>query len=544
MLISLLRRHGLAVGLSVLILFKVWLVHAEDIYASATEYDALWYVGSAKNWYWGTPFSWTAFARPPAYPLFIALVHLTGIPLRLGIELLQLTAYLLIIHALRKVAVPNRVCLLAFAAMALHPASLQFNNYTMSDCFYAAILPLCVGGLLLLLFTARLKHALWTGAALAVLWNTREESFLIAVMLALFVALGLWLRRRQIGSWKQAAFFWLKPFSAMVAVLAALVVAVNTANYRAFGSFAKSDMVSAPYKAAYNALLRIKPDRLEHYVGISTNALEKAYAVSPTFARLRPQFEGDLGRAWQVPATAALGHPEFGAWFMWGFRSVAANTDSIYASADSANEFYRRVAREINQACDNRRLACRPVLLSFLDPGAFSFLHYLPESMIRTAKLFARPHQKIYEREDSIITPAQRDLYDEMTGRRPGPPTPQDATRLTSSDKLSIATENFIGNWYWLLVTALAAGAFIGPIAAAFSRELTLAEPLNAALVFIGTTILIRFFFFSFFDATYWADDYERYLFPVMPLTSGFFTLVIWRAIRVWRTRHRLPTVG
>src|SRR3954464_12975968 len=131
MLTSYFRRHGLAVGLSLLVLFKLWLVHTEDIYASATEYDALWYVTSAKNWYWGAQYSWTAFVRPPSYPLSIALIHLSAIPLRIAIELLQLSAYLVIVHALRKVAVPNRVCLVLFAAMALHPASFQLNNYTM-----------------------------------------------------------------------------------------------------------------------------------------------------------------------------------------------------------------------------------------------------------------------------------------------------------------------------------------------------------------------------------------------------------------------------
>src|SRR3954462_6056029 len=106
-----LQRHGLTLGLAVLVLFKLWLVQTEDIYASATEYDALWYVTSAKNWYWGAQYSWTAFVRLPSYPLFIALIHLSAIPLRIAIELLQLSAYLVIVHALRKVAVPNRVCL-------------------------------------------------------------------------------------------------------------------------------------------------------------------------------------------------------------------------------------------------------------------------------------------------------------------------------------------------------------------------------------------------------------------------------------------------
>jgi hypothetical protein len=66
------QRYGL-LGLLVLALFKLWVVHTEEIYGSSTEYDALWYVGSAKHWYWGAPYSWTAFIRPCAYPLFISL---------------------------------------------------------------------------------------------------------------------------------------------------------------------------------------------------------------------------------------------------------------------------------------------------------------------------------------------------------------------------------------------------------------------------------------------------------------------------------------
>src|ERR687896_1856031 len=105
------RRRGFVIGLGLLIFFRFWLVQTEDIYGSSTEYDALWYVGAAKNWYWGAPYSWTAFVRPPAYPLFIALVHLCGIPLRIAIELLQIGAYLVLVTAFHRAAVPRPVCL-------------------------------------------------------------------------------------------------------------------------------------------------------------------------------------------------------------------------------------------------------------------------------------------------------------------------------------------------------------------------------------------------------------------------------------------------
>src|SRR3954465_6950605 len=115
-------KYGLFLGLLILGLFKLWVVHTEEIYGSSTEYDALWYVGSAKHWYWGTPYSWTAFVRPCAYPLFIAVLHFLGIPLRIGIELAQMGGFAVRIAALRKAAVPRWLSLAIFALMVLHPA--------------------------------------------------------------------------------------------------------------------------------------------------------------------------------------------------------------------------------------------------------------------------------------------------------------------------------------------------------------------------------------------------------------------------------------
>jgi hypothetical protein len=539
---AILRRHGLALGLGLVILFKLWLVHTEDIYGSATEYDALWYVGSAKNWYWGSPYSWTAFIRPPAYPLFIALVHLVGLPLRLAIELLQITACLILIDAFRKAAVPALVCVLAFAAMTLHPASFQFNNYTMSDSFYAAILPFAVGGLLLTLLTAKIRHAVWTGVMLAILWNAREESFLIPGVLAVFLFLALRTRRSSLGSWKAGFVFWRKPAGTMLGTLALLLLAVNTANYFAFHSFTKSDMTSPAFTAAHKALLRIKPSQVRHYVAVSNEAVQKAYEVSPSFALLKPQLEGDLGRNWRVPATAVLGVPEYGPWFMWALRSVTTNTDSLHATPQSANRFYRNIAREINRACDEGRLPCRFVLSSFLDPEAFSHLGYFPESLGRTIALFVRPHHKITVREDAILTAPQRALYDEMTSRQPDytqTPIPD-----TVNAQLSITLENIIGNTYRFLVIALASAALIAALVIArFFHRFRLSDPVNAALVLIGATIVIRLIFFAFLDAIWWTDDYERYLFPVMPLTSCFLILLIYQAIAIWRSRSPVSII-
>jgi hypothetical protein len=530
------QRYGLAVGLLVLVAFKFWLVHTEDIYGSATEYDALWYVNAAKNWFWWSPYSWTAFARPPAYPLFIALAHLCAVPLRIAIELLQIGAYLVLVFAFRKAGVARWVCLLAFAVMVLHPASFLFNNHTMSDSFYAGLLPLALGGLLLTLLTGKSGHALWTGATFGALWNTREESILIPAMLGVFFAVALFRHHSAAGSWKAAARYWIKPAASMLAPLALLVLTVDIANCRVFHGFSKSELTSPSFQAAYKALLRIRPSRPQRFISVSTEALEIAYTVSPTFARLKPQFEGDLGRAWQVPAFASLGVHEIGApWFFWALRNVAAQSGGIHDSAANADRFYREAAAEINRACDEGRVPTRFVLSTFVDPGALPSLRYLPESFRRIAGLFLQHYETVADRDDAILTPSQRSLYDEMTGRRAHPPR---------GKRTSEAVENFIGRYHrsFVVVISIAGCAALLVVVWCWRRARGWGA-LNATLVILGGAILLRVALFSYLDATWWVGGYERYLFPVMPLYSCFLVLLIYHAVRITGAKAKLWNV-
>lgn len=527
------RRHRLAVGLLLLVAFKLWLVHAEDIYGSATEYDALWFLNAARNWYWGSEYSWTAFVRPPAYSLFIAFVHLCGFPLRIGIELMQAAGYLALTAGLRRAGVPRGVCLASFAAMILHPGSFQLNNYTMADAFYAAVLPLVLGGLLMTLFTGKLLHATWTGIALALLWNTREESVLIPPIIAVFLVVAGFRQRVAMGSWKPAIRYWLKPASAMLGMLFLLNLSINASNYRAFHSFAKSEFNASSFKAAYKALLRIKPDRDQRFVAVSTDVLEKAYNISPAFAQLRPQLEGELGRNWQVPAFDALGIHEIGTpWLLWALRSTA-NAQDVHKSAASADRFYGDVAREINSACDEGRVPSRFVLSTLLGPGAIANIRYIPESFPRIAALFLLRYQTIEGRDDTILTEPQRALYDEMTNRSP-------ARSIGEPLGISGRLENFLGSYHRFLVIGLSLAGFAAALAIALRfRQLRASDSLNATLILLGTAIFLRVLLFTFLDATWWIGGYDRYLFPVLPLYSCFLIVLIYQAISLWRRARR-----
>jgi hypothetical protein len=538
--VRILRSSWLSIGLVLVVVAKLWVGHTEEIYGSSTEYDALWYVGSAKHWYWGATYSWTAFVRPCAYPLFIAVVHFFGIPLRIAIELAQMAGYAVLVAALRKAAVPRALCLGVFALMAFHPASLTFNNHSMSDSFYTAVLPLALGGSLLTLFTKKFVHAVWAGAAYAVLWNTREESFLIPLILAIVFALALF-QRRDAPTRKAHFVFWLKRAAALGGTMTVLISAVYCANYATFHSFAKSDLSSPSFGKAFKALLRIKPSDSQRYIAVSAESVERAFEVSPTFALLKPHFAAPTGKMWTNPVFETLGIREYGPWFMWALRSMTAKAD-YYKEPVSTNSFYRKFAREINQACDEGRIPCRRVISGFLDPGAVARIHYLPGSIPRIAKLFLFRHQKVMVRADTNLVPWMDELYQEMTFRPPQPRIDESNAVVipnTISARLAVTVQNFIGANYVYLFMALAwAGLAAFLLMLFFFRRWGLPDPVIAVLVLLGGTIVTRMLFFSFLEATWWMWGYERYLFPVMTLSAGSLVLLIYKAIAVWRNRE------
>jgi hypothetical protein len=299
-------------------------------------------------------------------------------------------------------------------------------------------------------------------------------------------------------------------------------------------------MSSPAFEKASKALLRIKPSYSLRYIAVNMEALRIAFVVSPTFAQLKPHFETPTGRNWTNPVFDTLGIREYGPWFMWAFRNLTANA-GYYKDPDSTNAFYRDVAREINQACDEKRIHRRRVVSGFLDPGAIDRIGYLPDGIVEIAKLFLFRHQKAGVRADTNLFPWMASLYEEMVFRQPQPAIDNSNTVVvpdTVTARLAVAVQNFIGANYVYLFIGLAwagLGAFL--ILLASFRRWRVTEPRIAVLLLLGATIVTRLVFFAFLQATWWMAGYERYLFPIMTLSAAFLVLLIYEALASWRNR-------
>lgn len=399
---------------------KLFLVSNNEIVALDRPHDQLWYINSAAQIYWKAEYTQMAFVHLPAYPLFIYLFHLTKIPLRLGIEVFYLVSSFYFCFTLTKIGMNKILSLVTFVLIIFHPFSFNLFDHTLAESFYTPMLLLSLGLLIKLLdeFDSNKTtiFSILTGNAFAILWLTRDENILIALLFSalLFSAILLfYLKRIKKETLKQfTTYVFLIPMTCIILA----TIFVSTCNLFVFGSFSSSDLHSRGYKAAYKALQSIDADTNIRFVPVTTRARELAYEVSPTFKTLKPILENSSNYAFYYTKVTTDIDGEMGAgWFYWILRDAVFQTGS--KSSEAADTTYTQIANEINQAFANNTLKKRLVILDFVDPNFLKYIHALPDSLVKILKLFIEPNKFPHEY-DQIMPNEVIDRINHLTNRR------------------------------------------------------------------------------------------------------------------------------
>jgi hypothetical protein len=163
-----------------------------------------------------------------------------------------------------------------------------------------------------------LPWAALCGLAAAANWLIREEAIWIVAPIGMLLAgasFVLW--RERLGD--RAAVV------VIVATIcaAAPILGVCEINRRHYGVFAVVDTSQKDFVAAYGSLLRVGSSYYRRYVPVPAEARQALYAVSPSFARMRPKIDGEIAENW-VGRRRTDGPPDIqGGWFIWAFREAA-----------------------------------------------------------------------------------------------------------------------------------------------------------------------------------------------------------------------------
>ena len=358
---------------------KLWLTRAQSVYAiaGAAHDDRLFLLmaESIVRGDWLGAYSQMTLAKGPFYSICIALLYWVGVPLGLGMQLAYAGACALFTRACQP-AIRSGVALLAIYSLLLwNPMS--YEAPTMGRIIRQQIytpLGIAIFAGLVARYCRReesLRRQLpWAGllgVAFGCFWLTREESVWLVPSVVLLAGAALFWAFR-------SAFLsgWIMLTSLILAALiAALPVGlVSWQNYRHYGWFGTVEFHAAEFKDAYGAMVRVKIGPDLDYVPVTRQAREAMYAVSPTFAKLQPYLEGDYGRGWAGASSAMTGLPAEerqigGGWLMWALRDSVAAAGFCHNAREALN-FYKHMAREINQACDEGRLPAYPKRSGFM----------------------------------------------------------------------------------------------------------------------------------------------------------------------------------
>jgi hypothetical protein len=295
-------------------------------------------------------------------------------------------------------------------------------------------------------------------------------------------------------------------------------------------------MASSSFQSLIHALLRIKPDQPQRFVSVPTENFQRAFAVSPTFARLKSQLEGETGEAWRTESFRQVGvKNEIGTgWMLWAIRQSASRS-GMYETPAKSLRFFRKAAHEINQACDEKLVPTRLSFGGYLDPLTLTGWKVLPQSFCRVTSVFVSQFEIGPAPDDEILRPDQTQLYDEMTLRQPP------SSREPAALHISSWIESWIGQNYRFLVWALMVGAVASiVVVVAQGRTSKAIDGITFVSLLLGAAILLRVALFTALDATVFSGNDQRYLIPVMPLFSIMLLLLICQATRVPRRNRGL----
>jgi len=552
------QRLWLAIALALTVL-KLWLTRGQGVFAlGSAGHDDRLFIELAQHLIrgeWLGPYNELTLAKGPFYSLFIAAAFSLGVPLFLAQQMFYAAACALFVRALLPVVSSAGARLVVYALLLWNPMTFDGSSMgrVLRQQVYGPLGLMILAGLIALYLrrteSARrqLPWVLLLGLAGAAFYLTREEVIWFALSVLLLAGAYL------LGSWRisrataQRAAGWLG-LALVVATIPVLVFCAQ--NKRHYDWFGTCEFRAQDFQDTYGAMLRVKVGPELPFVPVTREARIAMAAQSPAFAELQKQFEGGVARGWAgsseffthlPPEQGQIG----GGWLMWAVREATAKA-GYHGNAAQALGFYRRLARELNWACDEGRLPAGPARSGFLPPWrqeqAGPFVRAagdFTDFVVSFSRFSARSPA-------SEGSPEELQLFRDITRERLSPPVGELDTVGAAQYVLNtwkVGVLQLIGKALRpvLLVLFILAQVLVVIRAGLVIRRRSWTYPLTVAAAAWGACVA-SILMHAMIEATSFPVLTISSFAPIYPLLIVFIIAAFWDAITAWLT-SRTPVV-
>jgi hypothetical protein len=532
---------------------RLWLVENQPLFAIGRAYfDDRLFLTLAKNILegkWLGSYNSMTLVKGPFFSFWVAMTNLVHLPLLLSAQVLYSLSCLLLAYSVKPLVNNKFMIVLMFFVLLFNPASFDAGlTRATREMLYPSLTIIIIACVFGILFSTdwNAQTAGWgtgLGISLGCFWLTREEGIWILPFLAIIFMAKLSLTIFHDRSLDSIAKF-IKPWLISFMGFTLILTVVNILNYFNYGIYAKTEMDARSFKSAYGALLRVTPKEVKRYVPVTEWTRRNIYKISPAFMELADYFEGPIGQVWIEQGNGAGRNPSnrteiLGGWFMWAFRDAVAHA-GYYNSGKYPDEYYRRLAGEINHACDTGQLECSSERTSLFPVWHWYYIKYLMPSM--TGRILALVNFEGISAEavTSIGSPEELAFFQQLTNEEILSPNASSngSIRTTSTqwDKHKTSILNailFLYKKLFPILAVYAAVAFI-PLLIFWAKK---REGFVQAAVLISIIILIitRVILLSLLDIISYQLALTSYLYPLYPLSILFVLLVTAESFKLFQ---------
>jgi len=354
--------------LAVLFLF-VWIRYPVLAIPYAGHDDGLFFrhLESIARKQWLGPYDNLTLVKGPLTSVLAALGNFVGISAKLGEGIIYAIIVLLCAAVTRRLGLSRHFALLLVFLLFANPqlwdvGGRRFLREIIYTCWAVGVVLSAVCALSsrepMRTAVAGLSLGLFSGA----MYLTREEDIWIipAVATAAILALVRYCLSEKQHSYKRI-FQCTTAGSALFAVgVGSIVAPILYLNSKYYGRAIVSEFRAPEFRAAVGALMRVGERHPSDYVPVSQAAMTAIFDATPIASTIKAHWIA-TSAAWAVHGahlSPTYSNELAGGWFVWALRDAVA-ASGYHRSADTARNFYVRLAKEVNDACDTGRLSCR-----------------------------------------------------------------------------------------------------------------------------------------------------------------------------------------